>query len=215
MTPIESQGHREHIGLTLPHRRVGRDFPGWLLSVRRHLKRAHQITNGPWWFSSAGGRFDLKAPLGTCYLALDSATAIRECVGEILSSSGVISEEFAQQRCVSTLSVPVRLVLADCCAERAADFGLTREISTLTPYRIPQAWAMEFSEIFSGILYQSRFTTGSKANSIGIFGESGAGVWKTDSAPTSFALEARRLGFQLVSRPRSVRIISPPIDDKE
>ncbi|WP_305091850.1 RES domain-containing protein [Prescottella sp. R16] len=47
------------------------------------LLRGHRVANSPWWFaSSGGGRFDLALPRGTCYLALDEATAIRETVGE-------------------------------------------------------------------------------------------------------------------------------------
>ncbi len=63
--------------------------------------RGHRTGRNPWWFSSTGRRFDVPAPRGTCYPALDAATAIRETVGEALAALGVIPLEFAAQRCLS------------------------------------------------------------------------------------------------------------------
>ncbi|MFZ2527676.1 MAG: hypothetical protein WAX14_08495 [Rhodococcus sp. (in: high G+C Gram-positive bacteria)] len=64
-------------------------------------------------------------PRGTCYLAFDERTAIRETVGEALATTGVISADFAADRQLSILALPHDHPVADTCAEQAADFGLT------------------------------------------------------------------------------------------
>lgn len=64
--------------------------------------------------------FALSPPRGTCYLALDVATAIRETVGAALSTSGVISAEFAERRQLSRLAVPHEHRLTDTAADANA-----------------------------------------------------------------------------------------------
>ncbi|ABG99767.1 hypothetical protein RHA1_ro08723 (plasmid) [Rhodococcus jostii RHA1] len=70
----------------------GNGFAGFralVVTGRRQVTRGHRVSNGPWWFSSSGGgRFDLSAPRGTCYVAFDEATAIRETVGRRWPRSG-------------------------------------------------------------------------------------------------------------------------------
>jgi hypothetical protein len=54
-------------------------FPRWLLTKRTPLYRAHRAGTSPWWFAcDTEGRFNLEFPAGTCYLAFDSVTALRE-----------------------------------------------------------------------------------------------------------------------------------------
>nr|WP_240954858.1 RES domain-containing protein [Rhodococcus sp. 105337] len=122
------------------------------------MHRGHRAGNGPWWFSSdGGGRFDLTPPRGTCYLAYDELTAIRETVGQALAATGIISDEFAAERQLSTLTVPHNHRLADTCADTAADFGSTTELVTMTPYAVPQEWAAKFAATtFAGLQYQTR-----------------------------------------------------------
>lgn len=202
---------RDEVALRAPGTRPLAGSPGWRLTPRRDLFRGHRTANGPWWFAYSGsGRFDLTAPRGTCYLAFDERTAIRETVGDTLASFGVIAHVFAAERCISTLRVPSRHVLADTCAESAADFGLTRELCTITPYDIPHAWAEAFDAHFDGIRYQTRFTTTATANAAAVFGPAGEASWPSDAHPESFAAGARRCGFTVESPPRSVRIVPPP-----
>ncbi|MCE5288655.1 MAG: RES domain-containing protein [Nocardiaceae bacterium] len=53
------------------------------------LYRAHHRDFGVWWFASdTGGRFNLEATNGTCYLAVDEETALRERLGP---TTGVVS----------------------------------------------------------------------------------------------------------------------------
>lgn len=204
---------RDIVALRAPARPLA-GFPSCELATGEPLTRGHRAENGPWWFaSSGGGRFDLTPPHGTCYLALDEHTAIRETVGAALVTAGVISEDFASTRCLSTLTVPHDHRLADTCDAAAADFGLTRELTTVTPYAVPQEWAAAFSAAFAGLRYQTRFTTGPTPNAVGLFGEAGEAAWPTDPSPEPLVAAARRCGFTVASPPRSVRavrIVAPP-----
>ncbi|MDG3010694.1 RES family NAD+ phosphorylase [Rhodococcus sp. D2-41] len=203
---------RDSIALRPPARPL-QNFPSHALTPDQSLIRGHQVANGPWWFSSSsgGGRFDLTPPRGTCYLAFDEDTAIRETVGEALATAGVISTDFAATRRLSTLTVPHAHQLADTCTAKAADFGLTRELTSMTPYAVPQEWAAAFdAATFAGILYQTRFTTGPNPNAVGLFGEAGEADWPTDPSPVPLTAAALRCGFTVAGPPRSVRIISPP-----
>ena len=204
-------GVREDVALRVPGKRTLTGFPGWRLTGRRQVKRGHRVSNGPWWFSSSGGgRFDLSAPRGTCYVAFDEMTAIRETVGEALASLGVIAHDFAAKRVLSTLRVPGAHDLADTCDGAAAAFGLTRELCSMTPYDIPRAWAAAFDVEFDGIRYQTRFTTGPAANAAAVFGPAGEAPWPVDPRPDSFVAAATRCGIAVQPLPRSVRVLYPP-----
>lgn len=201
---------RDSVALRPPARPL-RNFPSCELTTVQPLIRGHQAANGPWWFSSSGGgRFDLTPPRGTCYLAFDEDTAIRETVGAALATAGVITSDFAATRRLSTLTVPHAHQLADTCAAKAADFGLTRELASMTPYSVPQEWAAAFDATFSGLRYQTRFTTGPHPNAVGLFGPAGEADWPTDPGPESLTAAALRCGFTVAGPPRSVRIVSPP-----
>jgi hypothetical protein len=202
---------RDSVALRSPARPLT-GFPECELTATQTLVRGHSAANGPWWFSSSGsGRFDLTPPRGTCYLAFDEITAIRETVGEALATTGIISDTFAATRRLSTLAVPHTHRMADTCADDAADFGLTRELVSMTPYAVPQEWAAAFDGVgFTGLRYQTRFTTGPNPNAVAMFHEAGESDWPEDPNPEPLIAAARRHGFTVASPPRSVRIVSPP-----
>ena len=190
-----------------------KDFPGCEVTTAQKLIRGHSAANGPWWFSSSGGgRFDLTPPRGTCYLAFDEVTAIRETVGEALATTGIITDTFAATRQLSTLVVPHDHRVADTCADRAADFGLTLELASMTPYAVPQEWASAFDAVsFGGLRYQTRFTTGPTPNAVALFHEAGeAAAWPTDPNPEPLTAAARRCGFTVASAPRRTARRSAP-----
>ena len=203
---------RDRPALRGPGARSLTGFPRWRLTARRALMRGHRVGNSPWWFASSGaGRFDLPAPNGTCHLALDVTTAVRETVGERLATLGVVDDEFARKRYISTLRVPKSRLLADTCHAVAADYGVTRELPTMTPYPVPQSWACALHRAgFAGIRYQTRFTTDPAPNAVALFGPAGERSWPVDDAPAPFAAAALDCGVRVVSRPRSVRIVPPP-----
>ncbi|WP_377449714.1 RES domain-containing protein [Rhodococcoides fascians] len=201
---------RDHVALGPPARPLD-GFPTRELTAVQSLHRGHSASNGPWWFSSSGGgRFDLKPPRGTCYLAYDELTAIRETVGAPLAASGVISAEFAATRQLSALTVPHDHHLADTCSHEAANYGLNRELVSMTPYAVPHEWASTFDATLDGIQYQTRFTTGPNPNAAALFADAGEQPWPADPDPEPFTTAARRSRFTVGSPPRAVRILSPP-----
>ncbi|SFA45007.1 RES domain-containing protein [Rhodococcoides kroppenstedtii] len=201
---------RDQVALAPPSRPLD-GFPSCELTAAQVLHRGHRVSNGPWWFSSSGGgRFDLTPPRGTCYLAYDEVTAIRETVGAPLAASGVISAEFAAERQLSALAVPHGHHLADTSSAEAANYGITRELVSMTPYAVPQEWASTFDATFDGLQYQTRFTTGPTPNAVALFSGAGESPWPVDLDPEPLTTAARRHGIAVASAPRSVRVVLPP-----
>lgn len=204
---------RDHLALDEPPDDVDalRGFPRWTLSTGRTVFRAHSTRNGPWWFaSSPGGRWDLAEPFGTLYLAESSEAALRERIGRALSSRSVLTEAEIGAVHVSSLNVPANVRLADLCSRRAVDYGVTREIHTLTPYVITQAWAHALHTAGAGgVRYDARFSTG-RARAYAVFGAAGARDWPADPTPVPGPAAAAAAGIEVVRVPWSVRTVAPP-----
>lgn len=202
---------REQVALQPPAGRDLTGFPVTTIGAALDLYRAHRQTLGPWYFSSSGaGRFDLSGSRGTCYLALDLATAVREVVGSTLHDRGVVPAAIASDRAVSRLRLPTSRDVADLCTENAANFGITREIHTLVPYDVPRAWAHALDTVTGGVLYESRFTTTVGANAVAVFDTAGPAAWPTDRAPQPFASAARAIGLAVATTPHSATFTQPP-----
>jgi hypothetical protein len=139
------------------------------------LYRAHHGQRRPWWFaSSLSGRFDLPEPAGTCYLATDATAALRERLGPTLAGLGFVRAADVEAVVVSVLSVLPCGPIADFVATRAAQFGMTREISTTTDYQCTQRWAAAvFAAGFAAARYQPRFSTSANAFSFAYFSGGG------------------------------------------
>ncbi|MGC5247690.1 RES family NAD+ phosphorylase [Gordonia sp. DT219] len=186
-------------------------FPTTSFAAGVGLYRAHRTALGAWYFSAGGaGRFDLDPPRGTCYLATDTETAVRETLGSTLHTLGGADVDFAAQRSVSRLRLPTACLLADLCDRHAADFGITREIHTITPYTVTRAWAEAFDAVSDGLLYQSRFTTVAQANALAVFDDAGPKSWPADTTPIPFLTAARAAGITILPPPRRVTIVPPP-----
>jgi hypothetical protein len=190
-------------------------FPRSRLLPSVPLHRAHTVGKSPWWFSSdLSGRFDLIQPNGTCYLATDVATALRERFGHDLVRQGVVTFQAAARTHVSTLRVPSGRWLANTCSPAAANFGMTREIGTCPSYDIPQAWAAAFFDggKHSGIRYQTRFSTGATPNAAALFDASGKHEWPIDPHPVHGVQACTDVGITVAHRPtsRQVRTVQPP-----
>ena len=163
-------------------------FPTRLLAAGEQLYRAHTATLGPWWFGADGsGRFDLTAPRGTCYLAASPLAALRERLGVVLGSRPVVPASLLTGAVVSTLTLPEARAVADLQTADASPFGVTRELETMVPYAVPQAWARSFDEAgLDGVAYGPRFTTGD-ATSFALFGAAGSAGWPVDPSPMAAA----------------------------
>jgi hypothetical protein len=161
-------------------------FPTRRLTPSDALRRAHTAANGPWWFGSDGdGRFDVPRPRGTCYLASSAVVALRERLGVVLGARPVVPASLLDDVVVSTLHLPEDREVADIESQDATRFGVTRELETMVPYAVPQAWARAFDAAgVGGVAYGPRFTTG-EAASCGIFGPAGAADWPVDPVPVA------------------------------
>ena len=123
------------------------------------------------------GRFDLPPREGTCYLASDDLGALLERLGPGLAPGGIAPRSLLAGRHLRALHVPRPQTLADTLARRATKW-LTLEISTITPYHVPQAWARAFRrQGFFGIRYGIRHSTWRRHFSVAIFGPSGERNW--------------------------------------
>lgn len=192
-------------------------FPRWRLRPDVALRRAHRAGVSPWWFSSdLSGRFDLVNPFGTCYLATDTTTALRERFGHDLVNQGTVSFTFAAQTQVSALVVPAARWLANCCHDDAARFGLTRELGTCAPYDTPQDWATALHHAgHRGLRYQTRSTAGPRPNAIALFDDAGSHDWPADPAPLGGVQACTAAGITVADMPTrgQLRIINPPSDE--
>ena len=159
-------------------------FPAYPLDTDTDLFRAHGAAFGAWWFGNDGtGRFDLLAPRGTCYLALDPLTALRERLGPVLGSSQAVPESLLEEAVVSRLRLPRARRVADVQDRRAAAFGVTRELESMVPYAVPQAWARALDEEgCGGVRYGPRLTPGD-VSAIALFDQAGAVEWPADPDP--------------------------------
>jgi RES domain-containing protein len=180
-------------------------FPTWTLRPDRALYRAHKAAAAPWWFSSDGsGRFDLRRPHGTCYLASDPEAAVRERWGEELLALGYVPRAVAEATEVSELRVPKGGRLADFCAGAAAGFGVTREISTTGRYDVTQTWANALGPLGSGlrgVRYQPRLSTDARGWALGLFGDACAAAWPAGPNPVGGVDLAARLGIEVAGIP--------------
>jgi hypothetical protein len=152
----------------------------------------------------------LAKPYGTVYLADSPEAALRERIGRVLSSRSRLTKAEVDASRVSELHVPDAVRLADLCSGRAADYEITREIHTVTPYAVTQAWAAAFHDAgMGGVRYDARFSTG-RARAYAVFGDAGARSWPDDPTPSTGREVADAAGIEVVSAPHSVRTASPP-----
>lgn len=138
---------------------------------------------GPWWFgSSLLGRFDLPAPNGTCYVAADQLDAILEILGPDLLPGGLAPASLLAGRHLRALRVPTPRKLANCLVQKAGRW-ITAELSTLTPYAVPQAWASAFCrQGFDGVRYGSRHSPSRRSIVFALFGPAGERKWPAGGA---------------------------------
>lgn len=148
-------------------------FPERLLADRVPVFRVTSAGRGPWFFSGSGrGRFDLLPPRGTCYLAFDPVVAILEAVGGAVAG-GLISSEFLAARRLRSLQLPRVHRVADTTSRRARGFGITAEIATVVPYRLPQAWAAALDrDHFDGLVWAARHDP-ARGEALAVFGAGG------------------------------------------
>ena len=186
-------------------------FPAHPLDTVSDLFRAHTAQWGPWWFGSDGsGRFDLPAPRGTCYTALDAESAVRVRLGPVLGARSQVPESTLVDVVVSRLRLPEPREVADIQSRRAARFGVTRELETMVPYAVPQAWARGFAEAgLEGVKYGPRFTPG-ECSAIALFGSEGTAPWPDDPDPVPAEQVSPDLHVWPAPRRADLTVVRPP-----
>lgn len=173
---------REQVSQQPPSRPLD-GFPAHTVRPGDALHRAHRRGLGPWWFSATGGRFDLPAPRGTCYLADDPLVALRERIGVVLGGADHVPVSLLEDSVVSQLHLAVAHRVADLTSRLASRYGVTRELETMVPYVVPQAWAVALHALgLEGVRYGPRFSTGT-VTSLAVFGPRGEGPGTVDPDP--------------------------------
>jgi hypothetical protein len=201
---------REHVAQGPPPADLA-GFPSHPVVPATVLYRAHGAGLGPWWFGNdGGGRFDLAAPHGTCYTALDADSAVRERLGPVLGGRTAVPESTLADTVVSRLHVPEPVRAADLQARGAARFGVTRELQTMVPYAVPHAWARALHrEGWDAIAYGPRFTPG-PSTAVALFGEHGVREWPQDPAPMSASQASPDLEQVPTPRRADLTVVRPP-----
>jgi hypothetical protein len=186
-------------------------FPWRSLDTGAVLFRAHLAERAPWWFGNdGGGRFDLPAPQGTCYTALDAASAVRERLGPVLGSRSALPESTLAEVVVSRLRLPEGRRAADLQSRGAAPFGVTRELESMVPYAVPQAWARAFAGTgFGAVSYGPRFTPGD-CTAVALFGPEGLAPWDGDPSPVPAQEISGDMRAWPTPRRADVSVVRPP-----
>ena len=190
-------------------------------TTRRLPRRLHRVSEhtGTWWYSSrpdGGGRFDLPAPEGTCYLADDLDAALGEKL--LRRPKKLVPAERLRELLHSRITLLRPLVLANLTSPRTTGFGVNAEIHATLDYAKPWAWAERLHGAgHRGLRYAARSDPGVAARCVALFGSAGlharapAGM-HTDEAPLD-TRRARRLlearGVVVVPIPRDVPIVEP------
>ena len=186
-------------------------FPAYRVAVETDVFRAHGRELGPWWFGNDGaGRFDLTTPRGTCYVALDPLSALRERLGPVLGGSQSVPQSLLEETVVSRLRLPAAREVADAQDGGAAGFGVTRELESIVPYAVPQAWARALDEAgFGGVRYGPRFTPGD-SSAVALFDAEGAKDWPVDADPVAAQQVPGAPSAMPIPRRGDLTVVRPP-----
>lgn len=142
-------------------------LPTQTLAASKLFRVSRFASGEPFFGRTASNRFDDRsAPksrrFGTCYCGLDLPTALAETLlhDEIAVRGGFSLPwgELASRQLVRFRG-GASLVLADLTGVALKTLGGDGSLSTVTPYRLPQAWAMavhRHPQQVDGILYMSR-----------------------------------------------------------
>ena len=173
---------REEVAQQLPaENQDWRTFPASTLRAGTLLYRAARRGRSPWWFCSDGDcRFDLTGERGTCYLGTDAVSGVLETIGPEWLSGRTLSPGFVRLRVLHTWRLAEPKRMANLVSRRAVGFRVTNELSSMTPYDVPQAFAQLFDglrrsgrPVFEGIRFRTRFDTDPHARGVALFGAAG------------------------------------------
>lgn len=156
-------------------------FPLSRLRAGTLLWRAARRGREPWWFCTCGDcRFDLDPPRGTCYAGADELSGILESIGYEWASGQPLTLAFLRMRTLHSSAEVLTGPLANLASRKAVGFRVTNELSDMTPYDTPRAFARLLDaarkagrQVFAGIRFRTRFDTGSTTRGVALFGDAG------------------------------------------
>lgn len=150
------------------------DGPLWRLFLARDPSTGDP--RSPFWFAStsdddpaAGGRYGLRDPYGTCYLAESPQGAWLE----VFRTTMVALRDLRRRRlCRATPPQPV--ALGDLASPLARGFEITGDIHTCSDYTIPRQWAKALhAEGLGGVAGKVRHDPALEELAVALFDEAG------------------------------------------
>ncbi len=181
------------------------DFPEASLQRLQHVYRSHHPSFGAAYFNGTeSGRFNLLlGARGTCYVADDVETAVREKVRDIVLAQGIVPASLARAFVVSAILAEQAFRCANVSDRDAAQHGVTRMLVTMDDYDVPQQWADAFADAqFEGVRYSSRYTSGPE-NSWALFGDEGEHDFGTVTTELPGIDACGQAGIAVYSTPHS------------
>lgn len=191
------------------------------------VRELHRLSEfpGSWWFASTdgtdisgpGGRFDLPAPSGTCYLADSLGGAVVEKL--LRAPVKVVVAERLDELFHTVVAVRRMPPVADLAARRATGFGLNAEIHTTLDYGRTRRWAVALHGAgFRGLRHRLRGDVTQRLAGWALFGTAGlrhrapngmtTSVRRLDRLEVEQVLD--RLGVEVRPIPSVVPIVPPP-----
>jgi hypothetical protein len=181
----------------------------------------------PWWFASApaddpstGGRYDLPAPLGTCYTATSPVGAVLEALQGLLHALPVA--ELRSRRIARIEAPPEAPPAARLTSQKLAGLGVTAALWAGPDRELTQRWAAAFRRDGWWALYGGlQHDPAGKLRGFALFDHHGAhepthdGEWSHTTGPADDPEVIEDLArFGVVPRePGELPVISPPSPD--
>lgn len=139
---------------------------------------------------------------------------ILETIGPEIRNGVVASAYLDERKLYSAMPRP-DMKFANLTSRRAIKFHVTNELSTMTPYAVPQKWAQDLDKIVSGVSYRSRFDLGSSTRAVALFGPAGLSTRASGRGREVSQTLRRRLekecGIKVAGPPRLSELeVNPP-----
>lgn len=160
---------------------------------------------GPWYFASGSGRFDLPKPDGTLNLAQEPIGAVNESFGHLLIGTNRVRREEIDARRLVRLELTDPVEVADLFDTTAAHAGIvTGELTNTGPSYAPfQSLAASFRAAgVDGLAAPLRFSANERTVGYYLFGITGQRTWPAGrDEPLEPLLTAR--GYTIEDPPTS------------
>lgn len=189
-------------------------------SIAWRIFLAHDPASGqprsPWFFSSGGGRFDLPAPAGSCYLSDRAQGAWLE----VFRSTGLVDRaDVDRRRLVRATKTGLPLEAADLRSALARRYGVTADLIAGDQYNLPQRWAAALHAAgHRALVATARHDPTHRSRTVVLLGAAGprrrVNGWHTTVSPLGHDRALLRhlapFGTGVLDRPRDVPVRRPP-----